>query len=516
MRKLLLAICTAGILLGGCTEYEEPPLPVAPVDKVDETMTAVSFDISATPQQNNATTRAVDENALSNLQLLLVGTNGARYYYDLGGRRSFVASIRRGVYTVYASSGASIKYGSSDEAIINSLDASYNEGDASLKMSYKGSADFSSGGANNYSMKLVRTVAKMRFNVKTASNITVKNITLCHAATGTKLFPQTNQGNGFADRVLGVPGGGSFTVYMAENLAGTVSSITNQKQRTRANAPANATYLLIEGEVSEPGIVDWIVSKRSFESVVYLGSNTTSDFNVRRNNDYRIDINIASDLSNDYRIEVSRAGYEVCDRWTPDRKFLLWESVPHTLFFNGPTNETVSYKCVFEGHTPGKLKINGKDPVNNAVSGTIAGGKESKMDVVINEALYTPENHRVKYTLTFTYQDGTTTEYKDELRFANRTTVQTLPGKNVPIPSVQTAIITATSDESIVPDGSFTYTVYHAKRTLRLTATPLPGYTFKGWYSDAYLKQPISTSPTVTISVPVKWYFTVFARIDAE
>ena len=509
MKKTLLAICAAVVLLGGCTdEILPPPIPPTPPLKSDETFVTFSFGV----ENPVVVTRAVNENAITNLQLLLIHSDGTRYFYEPGDKRTLSVTIKRGVYKILACTDTPIRIQELSEAIITFFWTQfYNETDTSLAMSFQGTADFSAGRSSSYSVNLVRTVAKLRFNVSAASNISISRISLQSAPRQTKLFPQSNPGNSFAERAISATGG-SFTLYMPENLAGTVYSITNQRQRTSANAPANATYLLIEGEVTAPGIVDWIVDKKKFESVVYLGSNVTNDFNVKRNTDYRININIASDLSTDTRIELSRVGYEMYDRWTPDRKFLLYESIPTTLYFNGSGSETVSYKCVFSGYTSGKLRVGGTYITGNTVSGTIAAGKRVAMDIVNNEDLYTPENHKVTCAMTFTYGNGETTEYREEFRFANKTGVQIMP--LVPNSTARKATITCSSAESVVEDGSYSYAVYHAKRTLQITASPLSGYTFKGWYSDAALKTLIGSSSTISISVPRKLNFTVYAKVE--
>jgi uncharacterized repeat protein (TIGR02543 family) len=352
--------------------------------------------------------------------------------------------------------------------------------------------------------------------VKAATNVKITRMTLNRMPSGATLFPKQAMGTNFSDNVTVSPdGNGSFTVYMPENCSGTVASIKDQTGRTSDKAPNAATYLKIEGELTGPTDVGWIVDKKRFESVVYLGSDTAGDFNIHRNNDYLIDINIRGDLTNDYRIATSRAGYEIGDQWTPDRKFLLGESVPFTLYFNGSGSETVSYKCVFEGNSLSKLTVGWKALTGNSVSGTIAAGKNVALDIVNNEDLYTSENHRVKCTLTFTDSSGATTEYIEELRFSNRTGVQTLPIYGVP-PSEKTANVICSPDDSIVQNTSNSYTLYHAKRSIELSIEPLPGYTFKGWYSGYPFKSEgiISTSPKVTVTVPRKSTFSVYARIE--
>jgi hypothetical protein len=388
-------------------------------------------------------------------------------------------------------------------------------------MTFKGSADFSVGKPNSYTVQLVRTVAKLRFNINTASNVTVTALSLQNAPCQTKLFPQALPGYNYGKRIIEVPANGSFTLYMPENLAGTVSSITDQKQRTAANAPVDATYLKIEGDVVTAN-GSGSFERKSFESVIYLGGNVTGDFNIKRNTDYRINIAIAADLTDDYRIEVNRVGHRILGM-SSDGRYLAYGSATLIPFLvkdeQGWGDRKITYRYVFEGNDLSKVKVGGKYLTEgNTYSGTLdATRTQAIISFDLDEPVYTPEKHSTKYTLTFTDQTGVIARYKEELKSANRTTVQTLPLTGT-VPSEKTANIIVSPDYSVEPDGSFTYTVFHTTQTLQLTVEPLPGYVFKGWYKNRPFKSEeiIGTSPTVSIPVTAKRYLTVFARIEKE
>lgn len=89
------------------------------------------------------------------------------------------------------------------------------------------------------------------------------------------------------------------TFYMFENRRGT-KSISAQKDKTTANAPAKATYVVIHGLVGAV-TVTW---------TVYLGENNTSDFNIKRNGNYRYDITLNDVAATDTRVVVDFAGTE--------------------------------------------------------------------------------------------------------------------------------------------------------------------------------------------------------------
>jgi hypothetical protein len=474
MRKMFLSLCVAVALMAGCTEPEIPILPVPPMTTENGEETTVTFNFYV---DNPATaTRAVDETAITDLQLLLIASDGTRYFYEPGDKKSVTAQIKRTVYTVYACTNNPVKIEKLDEALINFLwTPVYKETDTSFVMTFKGSADFSVGKPDSYTVQLVRTVAKLRFNVNVASNITIKKMSLRNAPSQTKLFPQALPGYNYVKRTIAVPANGSFTLYMPENLAGTVASITDQKQRTAANAPKYATHLKIEGDVvtsNGSGSFD----RKSFESVVYLGSNVTDDFNIKRNTDYRINIDIAADLTGDYRIELNRVGHRILGM-SPDGRYLAYGSATLKPFLvkdeQGWGDKQITFRYVFEGNDLSNMKVGGATLTGeNTYSGTLdATRNTASVSFNLAEPVYTPEKHSVKYTLTFTDQTGVIAQYKEELKCANRTTVQTLPIAGVP-PSERTANIIVSPDYSVAPEGSFTYIVFHTTQTLQLTVEP--------------------------------------------
>ncbi len=508
-----MTICTATVLFAACTEPEIPmqPKPPVPPDSNDETFVTFTFGIDSPV----TVTRAANENTITNLQLLLIGTDGTRYFFEPGNSKSVTAKIRRSVYDIYAVANYDSSIANCSPNDLMRCTAVCRSDGSHPAMSFTGRADFTSETSPSYSVKLVRTVAKLRFNVTTAPAVTITDMTLCSVPLTARLF-QSDTANLFENIAVDVPSGGAFTIYMPENLAGIVSSITNQRQRTLANAPAQATYLLIGGTVMKYKD-DGATEERGFEGVVCLGGNVTDDFNIRRNNDYRIDINIADDLRIDTRIVLYRVGHVYDARLTPDRKYIIGGSaIKLEPFFmegeKGVGAETVIYSYIFEKKTFDRLQADGRYILNNTIYGTLTAGESFSHRLYYDAELFTPENCLVRYTLSFTDEYCGTTEYHGEFRFANTTGVQILP--LVSGSTARKAIIQCTSDESVVEDGDYTYTVYHAKRTLQITALPLSGYTFKGWYSDAGLKTLIGSSPTIYLSVPRKSNYTVYAKVE--
>ena len=150
-------------------------------------------------------------------------------------------------------------------------------------------------------VRLTRCVAKLRLTVEVAE----------HFAAGFRLHtmqlrrmphhvlpfggPQTDSPSLDGPRV-GIEGTPySATLYLPENLAGDVPSITDPRQRNLTTAPQDATYLLLTGEYDG----------RKVEYVVLIGENVTSNFDIRRNGVYDLPVRIAGVDTIDTRVAVT-------------------------------------------------------------------------------------------------------------------------------------------------------------------------------------------------------------------
>ena len=161
------------------------------------------------------------------------------------------------------------------------------------------------------SLALTRMVARveLKIKVKESSGITitdysVKNIPSrsYYIARASEDAVQTATAAHWKESgVIAASGATSVskTFYMFENRRGT-KSISAQKDKTTANAPAKATYVVIHGLVGAV-TVTW---------TVYLGENNTSDFNIKRNGNYTYNITLNDIAATDTRVVVDFAGTE--------------------------------------------------------------------------------------------------------------------------------------------------------------------------------------------------------------
>ena len=72
----------------------------------------------------------------------------------------------------------------------------------------------------------------------------------------------------------------SEVFYMLENCQGEVESITDPRDKSPENAPVCATYMRIVAEGAD----------KVLEYTVYLGENSTSNFDVRRNTKHTMNL----------------------------------------------------------------------------------------------------------------------------------------------------------------------------------------------------------------------------------
>ena len=86
----------------------------------------------------------------------------------------------------------------------------------------------------------------------------------------------------------------STTFYMFENRRGVVKSITEQNNKSTANAPTRATYIDINGTVGNVK-ANW---------KVYLGSDNPNNFNIKRNCTYTYKITLNDAVTSDTRVNL--------------------------------------------------------------------------------------------------------------------------------------------------------------------------------------------------------------------
>lgn len=157
-------------------------------------------------------------------------------------------------------------------------------------------------GDASLSVNLVRCVAKIDLSLSVApalrGHLVLHSVQLCGTPRSCKQFGENRPAE--ADR-FDYPkqslSGNSFngSYYLWENAQGINGSITDSRAKNRANAPAGASYLHIEASYDG----------RKVDYYIFPGANTTSDFNIRRNTTYMLQVNILGLSAVDTRVSTT-------------------------------------------------------------------------------------------------------------------------------------------------------------------------------------------------------------------
>ncbi|MEF2793658.1 MAG: hypothetical protein U0N09_12985, partial [Alistipes dispar] len=295
--------------------------------------------------------------------------------------------------------------------------------------------------------------------------------------------------------------------YLLPNRQGTVSSITDQRQKNPDNAPANASYLLIRA----------VRGSKVLAYYIYLGGNNTSDFNVRANCHYRINISILGDKEVDTRIssyavnvhdtyeENAIGGYCI---YNPSQMLAVEiDGSPAPLTLRGHIG-------VIQGDA-GSFCLNGT-PVSEGRDLTLPEQPGPNVfGVNYKPEIYTAANSQVAYTVTVGDDAGFAQSFDIEHRFANRLDVYIHPAtaENGNGTAAVAGALYDAETSSLTHDR---VVLCHEKGCM-LTAVPDAGYRFEGWYASSDYRTLLSTSASYAY-VPTSPEAAIFPkfRTDAQ
>lgn len=206
--------------------------------------------------------------------------------------------------------------------------------------------NFDSNTANTLAVSLTRSVAKVSLNLTLpngADVFTVRAIKLMNVAKKLYYVESTAPTTSAELTDYTSDNSNAITWYIPENKAGT-TSLTDWKDRYEGNAPATATYILIEGSYTPQN-----GTARDVAYAIYLGDNDPADFNVARNTKYTVNASIRGTNLDDGRVlvgkDLSAAGTRTANCYvvkTTDAN--KWYRFKATVRGNGAqTAEDISY-----------------------------------------------------------------------------------------------------------------------------------------------------------------------------
>lgn len=302
-------------------------------------------------EQVNIATRAIDEDAINNLHILIYDSKGEL----IGQQYSTSRTISINTYsatgcTFYAIAntgkpdlfkGYDIHFENTLKAMLHTI-STWNELATSIPMvGIKSNINIAAGTQTlSEEITVTRMVAKVTLNIKikSASGITITSYKVCNLPSKSYYLPRSTDAGNTTWLESGTQNTGNVTTtnvvfYMFENRKGVVSTITQQKDKTALKAPANATYIIINGNLSGMA-VSWRV---------YLGENNTTDFNLKRNSSYTYNITLEAGKA-DSRVSIETTGITNLSSDGNANCYLAaknnqWYSITGTIRGNGSTQD---------------------------------------------------------------------------------------------------------------------------------------------------------------------------------
>ncbi len=296
-------------------------------DTGDSTRVNLTFDL----QQQTTLTRTLSssgtsESQVDNINVLIFDGNskliGSAYQtYGTSQTSSFTVSVPTRVAsgcTIYAVANLpsdSLKNVATisdfnKKFILISSTATLGNGSNMVMFGQTSSVTISATASSNIpSITLTRLGSKVTFNITPATGITITGYQLCHVPMASYLTNATDSTHFNAKGTYGnfdaVSGLSSTTkvspyYYMYENLVGRKSGATSFFSRSQANAPTDASYLLIYASRADE---DWTATYR-----IYLGGTGMSDYlnySIPRNYNYTYNINIDGADNVDVRVTTT-------------------------------------------------------------------------------------------------------------------------------------------------------------------------------------------------------------------
>lgn len=298
---LIVFTCALGALWSSCAGLADRDRATGP--------DSLGVTFAVTVPETETVTRALspeDERQVRDLNIYLFHktTDIRKHLFSDDGAGQITATLVRGDYDVFviANAGGDTGELTREEAERFSLGVPGESGltaAGGLPMSARLSVSVS--GTAVIPVSLVRCTAKvtlsLRVDEQTDGEIALQSVRVEHAPGTVALFSDNRAAeSALTDYAKRSVTGNAFsgTFYIPENLQGVNASITDQRDKSAANAPAAATCLDIRA----------VAEGREIAYRIYPGANNTTDFNLERNHHYVIDATIRGADAIDTRVST--------------------------------------------------------------------------------------------------------------------------------------------------------------------------------------------------------------------
>ena len=507
MKKYLL-ILAAILFLWGCIAEDRTECP-------KPRGTFVSLTVR--PEKMSSVTRSVDETTIRDLNFYLYNADGGIILHRYQTSATLRFECLPGNYRMRIAANMGRDMGESPAW--EDFTVKHSDNYDTLPMSYEGDVTITSSSSGILTLPTVevqRCVSKISYNITVApavADIELRSIQLLSVPRSVSVFDMAAAPSDDSDDYMECPETellGQQAVgdcYLLPNMQGSVASITDQRQKNPDNAPANASYLLIRAVRGEKVLAYYI----------YLGGNNTSDFNVRANCHYRLNISILGDNEVDTRIssyavnvhdtyeENAIGGYCI---YNPSQMLAVEiDGSPAPLTLRGHIG-------VIQGDA-GSFCLNGS-PIGDGCELTLTEQPGPNVfSVNYKPEIYTAANSQVACTVTVGDDAGFAQSFDIGHRFANRLDVYIHP-RTAENGNGTAAVAGALYDAET---SSLTHdrVVLCHEKGCTLTAVPDVGYRFEGWYASSDYRTLLSTSASYAY-VPTSPEAAIFPkfRTDAQ
>lgn len=254
-------------------------------------------------------TRSIDENAIADVNIYLYSSKKNYHFYYAENAPSFELQVLPGEYTLCVITNMHKDMGLMSNSLLIQqkyyIEKMQNDipMTASMKIGIVGAMTLPA-------IEVTRIAAKITYGITVddavASAIKLRSVQFCNAPSMTVMFgtgsSSTNKTYYYDDVVVDIYNDKIYTgdYYMLDNCQGEVSSITDPKDKSPENAPECATYMRILADGENGKILEYIV---------YLGENSTSNFDVKKNTKHTMNLVIKGENEIDNRVTVYEGIY---------------------------------------------------------------------------------------------------------------------------------------------------------------------------------------------------------------
>lgn len=470
----------------------------------------ISVTLSVLLDNTEMFTRTTEEDVVADVNLYLFGRNNASalHVYSTSNMLTFMCMPDE--YEVFVVANMNEDLGELSRWQVENFTTAYNSDYQMLPMTARTEIRIASGvpSLTLPPLEVRRAVAKVSCNISVLpEDMELLSAQLLSVPRTSRPFDATARPSAADDDYTDtevLPLGGrqaSVEYYLLPNAQGENAAIADQRQKDAAHAPAHASFLRLRARRGD----------RVLTYAVYLGENTTTNFDVLANCHYRLNISILGDRDIDTRMSAYTVRvWDDFDDYNYGGYCLL----------DGTRYLHVDVEC-YDGTAPvrGHLEVLSGDtqsftfnygntgPSHDFDIYDMTGDNEYEMEYYV--AGYNNANALLAYRVTLTDAYGFTRSYDFEHRMANAVYVETTGAGSISAAAAQHVEPHAGNREART-------LVLFASPEVRLAAAAAEGMTFAGWYADSRHEELLSADPEYlyTAQAPLRYLYALFRYDD--